>query len=71
MSNETILIIALIIYAVAREIFFFIQVHKLINKLMSRNYWEYTRAGAGPLPDIAPSKNVEKPEDFDDLGVLF
>jgi len=53
-------------YIVVREIFFMYTTHKLINKLMSRNYHEYVAA------ETIGEKRQEfvQPEDPMDLGSL-
>lgn len=71
MSESLIVIIVLVALLVWREAMHYIQVQKLINKLMSRNYHEYETAMGYNKP-----KEKEKPVVEDDafldeeIGVL-
>lgn len=44
MSNELLCIIVLFVYTLIREVVFWYNTQKLLNKIMSRNYHEYTSA---------------------------
>ena len=54
-------------YLVASHIFFLVVINKLVNKLMSRNYYEYQQTPSKPKP---PNTVVE---DFaqDHIGRVF
>lgn len=58
----------LLVYVIVREIFFQYSINKLVNKLMCRNYHEYSVA-----EKVHQKKEVQKREVFvapEDLGVL-
>ena len=58
---------ATLLYCVAREIIFIVTVHKLMNKLMSRNYHEYKLAesvGKQPKPVFNRVMDDDLHEDF-------
>lgn len=62
------LVIGLIVYCVVRELFFLYSTHKLINKILSRSYYEYKMAENGPTHEPATYKGpVEEPEDLGPL----
>lgn len=62
------IVFVLVVYTIAREIFFLYTTHKLINKIMSRNYHEFRMAEIPPAADHATHKMPE--EDPEDLGPL-
>jgi len=47
---ENYVITTLLVYTVLREIVFMVQMNKLMNKLMSRNYHEYQVAEVATKP---------------------
>lgn len=51
----------LVAYILGREAFFYYQTHKLINKLMSRNYWEYERAKNPEPENVKPNQVNDEP----------
>lgn len=62
------LVVGLIAYCLIREIFFLYSTQKLLNKLMSRNYNDYTSANKTSTDDKATYKAPE--EEPEDLGLL-
>lgn len=64
-----IVVICLLIYSLLRECLFHYERQKLINKLMSRNYHEYTVAkSVGKLEKTKAGRDDEGlPEDFNQL----
>jgi len=72
MSFELGLIIVLLVYLVAREIFFIYSTNKLLNKLMSRNYQDFAFSSGIVSAksekkghDLLESYNPDLHEDFD------
>lgn len=67
---ELTIIVVLLSYTIVREIMFAYQTNKLINKLMSRNYYDYkiTEQSTKPVEDKIHQKiEDDEPED---MGVL-
>lgn len=62
------LVIGLVVYSVIREVFFLYSTHKLVNKIMSRDYNSYKMAESGPSHEPATFKGIE--EEPEDLGTL-
>jgi predicted permease len=63
------LVVVLLVYIALREVLFLYQVHKLLNKLMSRNYHEYTLSEKyGKLKE--PQRIKAETEEPEDLGAL-
>jgi len=62
------LVVTLLIYCFVREIFFLYSTQKLLNKLMSRNYNDYTAANRTTTDQVATYKGPE--EEPEDLGPL-
>lgn len=64
-----ILIGALLLFILVREMLFLYSTHKLLNKLMSRNYWEYQTSQRIGKIHPAPKMAAEDPvEDFGQLA---
>lgn len=69
--SERLFLYVLVGYTVIREIFYWITTQRLINKLMSRNYFEYQQAnhvGTPPSPQNPYAENGDELEDFAALG---
>lgn len=60
------LIYFLLLFILAREIIYQITLHKLTNKLMSRNYFDYETSGklGKEKPKENITQSVEESEDF-------
>lgn len=65
------IIVALLVYIFLREIWNAIVMHRMINKIMSRNYadFQYSNNVGRIKNEVAPQK-VYDPEDAEDLGAL-
>lgn len=61
-------LVLLLIYTIAREVFFLYSINKLVNKLMSRNFAEYNHITQGQPVHVDPVVKVF--DDAEDLGVL-
>lgn len=60
--------LALVVLLVVQQAFYMWQIHKLMNKLMSRNYFDY-EASKPKMP--AKRKEVmQVPEDTEEMGIL-
>lgn len=59
-------IIILAVTIAFQQVFWSRQVHKLVDKLMSRSYAEYVQA-TKPLPAV---NRIQTPEEREDLGAL-
>ena len=68
MPSQDIAILVLSALLLIQQVYWSVQVHKLVDKLMSRNYHEYKQAEGQTLPMVAPS--IILPESEDDLGSL-
>ena len=66
---DHVVVVTLLVYTLLREILFYYQSQKLINKLMSRNYHEYrvTEQVGKPKPQTVQLK-PELTEDLSQLG---
>jgi hypothetical protein len=53
---------------VFQQVFFFRQIHKLVDKLMSRSYTEYTSASAPKSETIRVKIPVDPVEDLGAMG---
>lgn len=62
------IIIILAALLVVQQLFWAIQTHRLMNKLMSRNYHEYKQTEQAF--EAKPKAIVAQEEDLEDLGVL-
>lgn len=51
--------------------FWALQCHRLVNKLMSRNYFEFKQAEAPPEKKSAPQVYVDEAEDFGALSEIM
>lgn len=74
MSSELFVIIVLLVYILVKEVFYYTQLQKLVNKLMSRSYFEYEQAEAinAPPPKEKEIKiNLKEYEEREDLGRIF
>ena len=62
-------IAGLLLYTLCREAFFLYSMHKLVNKLMSRNYHEYKSADEVYKPR---ERQAEQPDNtpIQDVGIL-
>lgn len=68
-SFEHVVIAALVVYNIVREIFYQYTVQKLINKLMSRDFQEYKYVNESRPPEFKPPRIDEGiPEDFGSLA---
>lgn len=72
MNIEVGVIVGLVIYCILRELFFVYSTHKLLNKLMSRNYHEFVFAqneARNSKAEAAPQAHVSNglEEDFGTL----
>lgn len=52
---------------VAQHLFFSHEIHKLIDKLMSRDFADYKRAASPPEPVKPPTPDYGPPEDLSTL----
>lgn len=63
------LVLGLIAYCVVREFFFMYTVNKLVDKVMSRSYYDYKVS-----TEVGKQKPEQKfqlpPDDAEDLGIL-
>lgn len=60
---------ALLMFILVREVFYHYSTNKLVNKLMSRNYFEYARAVITPVENKNESSEYPEPEeDFAAIG---
>lgn len=66
------MLIVLVVFIVAREVYFYYTVDKLINKLMSRNYLDYTMSStAADRSTVHKKPNIKVDDSADeDLGIL-
>lgn len=70
MSLNLVLIL-LVGYCIIRELVFLVSTHKLINKLMSRNYHEYTISESrGKMGNQETTRQPGFRDDPEDLGIL-
>lgn len=63
------IVICLLVYTVVRELFFYHQTNKLLNKLMSRNYHEY-QVSEQVEKSFVPKRIKVDGSYNEDLGVL-
>lgn len=68
MTPDLPIIVGLLVFVGFREWYWSRQVHKLIDKLMSRNYYEYKQAESPNVP--LRSKPDPEDEPKEDLGTL-
>lgn len=62
--------IVVCIYAIVREIIFYITFQKLVNKLMSRNFYEYNQSLDVNKPRTGKKVELKESEGPDELGIL-
>jgi len=65
--SEQFLIGILIGLLVVQQFFYLMQIHKLLNKLMSRNYFDYEKSKP---QDVIKVKMPAAQEPLEDFGVL-
>jgi len=65
--SEQFLIGILIGLLVVQQFFYLMQIHKLLNKLMSRNYFDYEKSKP---QDVIKVKMPTAQEPLEDFGVL-
>ena len=62
------IIYGLVGYCLLRELFYLYSVQKLVNKLMSRSYYEYNQAVK--FEPQKPQMKFKEEDEVEDLGVL-
>lgn len=66
-GGDGMMILALIVLIALQHIFWSITTHRLVNKLMSRNYFEYQQAQQAFTPKAPKLVEPEPEESFDPL----
>ena len=71
MDFETIIIVSLLVFILLREIWNAYVMHRMVSKIMSRNYsdFQYAEKVGRIKNEVAPQK-VYDPDDAEDLGAL-
>lgn len=64
------IILILIALNVMQFIFWSYQMHRLLNKIMSRSYFEYKQADVLKVETREKIRIQEEPDDVEDFGVL-